>query len=137
MHCGSISQHALRGQLRQQRLPVDGMCRLVSGRQRLDLSSQYPNFERGHGASGLVHHCGGQVGREIATSCDRLVDGVPTAHGVEVRLPDAMDVSHLMHLLVERVWILYVLILKQCEAEATIRDGGAGVSSLRAYLDQR
>lgn len=32
-----------------------------------------------------------------------------------------MDVSYVMHLLVERVRVLYVLIVKQREAEATIQ----------------
>ena len=112
---------AFRGQLRQQRLPVDRMCRLVSGRQRLRRATEFPDFERSHGASGLIHHRRGQVRREVVGAGDRLVDGVPTTYGVKAGVPDPMDGSFLMHLLVERVRILYVLIVKQCQAEATIQ----------------
>ena len=69
-------------QLRHQQLPVRGMGRVIGGRQRLNVSTEFTHDERADLAV-LVGHGGGQIRREVLGTGDDVVDGIPTAHGVE------------------------------------------------------
>ena len=102
---------------------VSGVRRLVGGGQGLDGSPEFPDVEGGDGAARLIHHRRGQIGREVVTTCDGLVHGLPTAHRVEAGFPDPMDGSRMMHLFVERIRILDVPIVEQCKAESAIHRG--------------
>ena len=107
-------------QLRNQRLAVHGVGGVIGSGERLRRAAELTHREGAHRAVGVTHHGRRQVRGEVIAPCHRFVDGVPSGDGIEVRVTDPVNPPFCVHALVQRVGVLDVLIVKQCDAQGTV-----------------
>ncbi|COV82318.1 Uncharacterised protein [Mycobacterium tuberculosis] len=91
----------------QHELAVHGVGRIVGGGQHVCGSAEWVHLERFSGALGRIGHRGGQIRGEVLRTTDGLIDSVPTAHGIEVRVSDPVDRACGAHALIQRVGVLH------------------------------
>ncbi len=93
-------------QMPYQQLAVHRVGRIVGGGQHMRGSAQWVHLVWHHGAVRRVDHRRGQIRGEVLGSADGVIDGVPTARGIEPGGTNLVDRTRDAHALVERIRIL-------------------------------